>query len=113
VAPRPHNSGHLTIEACQASQFEQQVRVVCGLPLGDTGLLFPVAAMVNLMGELWSEGEPDWNAVLASPASHLHLYGKRHAATGRKMGHITGTGIDRQSVVDRLLAVREKLTTRV
>jgi 5-(carboxyamino)imidazole ribonucleotide synthase len=109
VAPRPHNSGHLTIEACHTSQFEQQVRVVCGLPLGDTSLLFPVAAMVNLMGELWSPEEPNWNAVFASPASHLHLYGKRHAATGRKMGHITCTGTDRKGVVSRARDIRDSV----
>ena len=110
VAPRPHNSAHLTIEACATSQFEQQVRVVTGMPLGDTSLLFPVAAMVNLMGELWSDKEPSWSKVLADPKLHLHLYGKRHAATGRKMGHITSTGTDRHDLVHRLVNARQALT---
>jgi len=109
VAPRPHNSGHLSIEACNTSQFEQQVRVVCGLPLGDTSLRVPAAAMVNLMGELWSEGEPDWSIVLAIPGLHLHLYDKGQAAIGRKMGHITATGHDAGEIAAKLIAVRDSL----
>lgn len=109
VAPRPHNSGHLSIEACHTSQFEQQVRVVCGLPLGDTSLRVPAAAMVNLMGELWNEGEPDWRVVLASPGLNLHLYDKRQAAVGRKMGHITATGSEASEIVATLVAVRDSL----
>ncbi len=109
VAPRPHNSGHMSIEACHTSQFEQQVRVVCGLPLGDTSLRVPAAAMVNLMGELWNEGEPDWRVVLASPGLHLHLYDKRQAAVGRKMGHITATGCEASEIVATLVAVRDSL----
>jgi 5-(carboxyamino)imidazole ribonucleotide synthase len=88
IAPRPHNSGHLTIDACCTSQFEQQLRAVCGLPLGATDLLHP-AAMANLLGDLWTEGEPDWNAALAMADVRLHLYGKRNARPGRKMGHLT------------------------
>ena len=76
LAPRPHNSGHWTIEGCVTSQFEQHVRAVCGLPFGGTGMLRP-SAMVNLLGDVWSEGEPDWAAALAEPNVHLHLYGKR------------------------------------
>ena len=88
IAPRPHNSGHLTFDACRTSQFEQQVRAVCGLPLGSPELLQP-AAMANLLGDLWQDGEPGWAEALARPGIRLHLYGKREAKTGRKMGHLT------------------------
>ncbi len=88
LAPRPHNSGHLTIEACRTSQFEQQLRAICGLPLGSPELLQP-AAMANLLGDLWSAGEPDWRAALSVPGVNLHLYGKATARPGRKMGHLT------------------------
>lgn len=92
IAPRPHNSGHLTIDACDTSQFEQQVRAVCGLPLGNTALLTPAAAMINLMGEMWQDGPPDWAAVLRIDGCHLHLYDKGAAKPGRKMGHLTISG---------------------
>ena len=88
IAPRPHNSGHYTIDACVTSQFEQQARVLCGLPLGATALHCP-AAMVNLLGELWAGGEPRWEHVLRHPGAKLHLYGKGEARPGRKMGHFT------------------------
>jgi len=88
VAPRPHNSGHLTIDAHACSQFEQQVRAVCGLPLGSTEALTP-AAMANLLGDLWAEDQPDWAAALAVPGVALHLYGKDEPRPGRKMGHLT------------------------
>ena len=88
IAPRPHNSGHLTIEAAVTSQFEQHVRAICGLPLGDASRPGP-AAMVNLLGDLWREGTPDWQAALAYPDVKLHLYGKREPRPGRKMGHLT------------------------
>ncbi|HUL94990.1 MAG TPA: 5-(carboxyamino)imidazole ribonucleotide synthase [Usitatibacter sp.] len=88
IAPRPHNSGHYTIDACRTSQFEQQVRVLCGLPLGDPSQHSP-AVMVNLLGDIWRDGPPRWEAVLAHPGAHLHLYGKRDARPGRKMGHVT------------------------
>jgi 5-(carboxyamino)imidazole ribonucleotide synthase len=96
MAPRPHNSGHYTQNACVASQFEQQARVMAGLPLADTRLLSP-AVMLNLLGDVWLESgsdepcEPDWRAVLAKPRTSLHLYGKREARRGRKMGHINVT----------------------
>ncbi|HYO25742.1 MAG TPA: 5-(carboxyamino)imidazole ribonucleotide synthase [Lacipirellulaceae bacterium] len=90
IAPRPHNSGHLSIDACHCSQFEQQVRAVCGLPLGSFDLAVPAAAMANLLGDVWQQGEPRWAAVLADPRLHLHLYGKTDARPGRKMGHLTG-----------------------
>jgi 5-(carboxyamino)imidazole ribonucleotide synthase len=92
IAPRPHNSGHLTIEACRTSQFEQQLRAICGLPLGSTDLIFPSAAMANVMGDRWQAGQPpDWIPILKTPGAHLHLYDKGEAKIGRKMGHITLT----------------------
>ena len=86
IAPRTHNSGHFTIDACVTSQFEQQVRTVCNLPFGSTELLSPVV-MTNLLGDIWRETQPDWTKVLNSPKSKLHLYGKAAARAGRKMGH--------------------------
>ena len=88
IAPRPHNSGHLTIDACETSQFEQQVRAICGLPLGSTRQLAP-AAMANLLGDCWSGGEPDWAAALSVTGTRLLLYGKHQPRPGRKMGHLT------------------------
>jgi 5-(carboxyamino)imidazole ribonucleotide synthase len=88
IAPRPHNSGHLTIAACETSQFEQQVRAICGLPLGSTRQLAP-AAMANLLGDCWANGDPDWAAALAVPGVSLLLYGKSEPRPGRKMGHFT------------------------
>lgn len=90
IAPRPHNSGHWTIDACVTNQFEQQVRAICGLPLGSADQLQP-AGMLNLLGDIWSNGEPDWGEVLKDRNAKLHLYGKREARIGRKMGHITVT----------------------
>ena len=97
IAPRPHNSGHYTMDACVSSQFEQQVRAMARLPLGDTRQLAPVA-MLNLLGDLWFEEgggqarEPAWNKVLAHPDAKLHLYGKSAPHIGRKMGHINCLG---------------------
>jgi 5-(carboxyamino)imidazole ribonucleotide synthase len=88
LAPRPHNSGHYTFDACVTSQFEQQLRAVCGLPLGSSALLTPVV-MWNLLGHLWEKGEPDWSVILSEPRAKLHLYGKAKARPGRKMGHVT------------------------
>lgn len=88
MAPRPHNSGHLTIEGHATSQFGQQLRAVCGLPLGSSDPLRP-SAMANLLGDLWADGEPDWAAALALPGVSLHLYGKAEPSEGRKMGHLT------------------------
>jgi len=88
LAPRPHNSGHLTFDACVTSQFEQQLRAVCGLPLGSAEYLRP-AAMANLLGDLWENGEPSWEAALKYPELKLHLYGKLEPRKGRKMGHLT------------------------
>lgn len=87
IAPRPHNSGHYTLDACVTDQFEQQVRAVCGLPLGDTTLLSPVV-MINMLGDIWHNGKaPKWQKLLDQPNVKLHLYGKREARPGRKMGH--------------------------
>ncbi len=112
IAPRPHNSGHLTIEAAFTSQFEQQVRALCGLPLGATDLVMP-AAMVNLLGDLWAQadGQPRWDAALrADPDVSLHLYGKRTPAPGRKMGHLTVLDPDPQTALDRVLEARLRLS---
>jgi 5-(carboxyamino)imidazole ribonucleotide synthase len=109
LAPRPHNSGHLTIEAAVTSQFEQQVRALCDLPLGDTRLRQP-AAMANLLGDLWAAGPPDWPAALRTdPGAHLHLYGKRTAKPGRKMGHLTVLDPDPDAALARALAARAAL----
>ncbi len=112
IAPRPHNSGHLTIHACETSQFEQQVRAVCGLPLGSTRQLAP-AAMANLLGDCWVNGEPDWAAALAVPGVSLVLYGKREPRPGRKMGHLTALAESVEEAIAnvtraRSLACREK-----
>ncbi len=86
IAPRPHNSGHFTLDACVTSQFEQQVRMVCDLPAGDTRLLSPVI-MVNILGDVWQHGGPHWDVLLKESNAKLHLYGKLKARPGRKMGH--------------------------
>jgi 5-(carboxyamino)imidazole ribonucleotide synthase len=106
LAPRPHNSGHLTIDACITSQFEQQLRSVCGLPLGSIEMLRP-AAMANLLGDVWKNGEPDWAAACSIPEVKLHLYGKLEPRPGRKMGHLTataGTAHEAEQVVRRARA---------
>ena len=133
IAPRPHNSGHLTIEACVTSQFEQQLRTVCGLPVGDTTYLRP-AAMANLLGDLWDvqrrgaeaqrekpahhlrksaekNGDPDWTAVLTDPSLKLHLYGKKTARPGRKMGHITALADTVEAAEKIVRGARRRLET--
>ena len=109
LAPRPHNSGHLTIEACPSSQFDQQLRAVCGLPLGSTQRQAPVA-MVNLLGDQWQGHTPNWAAALTDANVNLHLYGKAEPRNGRKMGHITAFGADREDAARRALAARAALT---
>jgi 5-(carboxyamino)imidazole ribonucleotide synthase len=109
LAPRPHNSGHFTIEACATSQFEQQVRALCRLPLGSTEQFRP-AATANLLGDLWQGGEPDWRAALAVPNVALHLYGKRAARAGRKMGHLTALAQTTDEALRAVLAARAALT---
>lgn len=108
LAPRPHNSGHLTIDAAVTSQFEQQLRTICGLPLGSTELLRP-AAMANLLGDLWEHGEPDWAAACAHPGVKLHLYGKQEPRKGRKMGHLTALASTIELAQETVLAARAAL----
>lgn len=105
LAPRPHNSGHLTFDACITSQFEQQLRAICGLPLGSTELLRP-AAMANLLGDLWSAGTPDWSKVCSFPEVKLHLYGKESARAGRKMGHLTALAATAEAAAQLAVAAR-------
>ncbi|MEM9280236.1 MAG: 5-(carboxyamino)imidazole ribonucleotide synthase [Verrucomicrobiota bacterium] len=110
MAPRPHNSGHHTIDACDTSQFEQQVRAICGLPLGSARLHSPTV-MLNLLGEVWGEkgSDPDWSDLLALPGASLHLYGKHEARGGRKMGHVTFTAADLDSALRTERRAREIL----
>jgi 5-(carboxyamino)imidazole ribonucleotide synthase len=107
LAPRPHNSGHWTLDAALTSQFEQQVRAACGLGLGDTTRAAPAVAMVNLLGDLWEHGEPDWATVLATDGAHLHLYGKATPRPGRKMGHITVTAGSTNEAIGLAVACRD------
>jgi len=115
MAPRPHNSGHYTVDACVASQYEQQVRALCGLPLG-AARAHSAAAMVNLLGDLWYDGEhyrePDWAGLYAFPSLKLHLYAKHHARPGRKMGHFTVIGDDAAEVHATALAARAAIGIR-
>ncbi len=111
IAPRPHNSGHYSIDACVTSQFEQQVRTLCGLPLGATTQLSP-AVMVNLLGDVWRNGGPDWNVVLQHPAVKLHLYGKIEARPGRKMGHYTVLGSDIETALSEALHIKQQLESK-
>ena len=105
IAPRPHNSGHYSIDACFTSQFEQQVRVLCGLPLGNTAM-YSAVVMVNLLGDLWQKGEPDWSHVLKQPSTKLHLYGKVEARLGRKMGHFTVLGETTDMALSRAIKIK-------
>ena len=117
MAPRPHNSGHYTLDACVTNQYEQQVRALCGLPLGDTKS-HSAAVMVNLLGDLWYSGgsghtrEPDWYKLLAVPNLKLHLYGKRHARPGRKMGHFTVLGEYPEKVRETAMMARAAIGIR-
>ncbi|MGL1834412.1 5-(carboxyamino)imidazole ribonucleotide synthase [Rhodocyclaceae bacterium SMB388] len=115
MAPRPHNSGHHTVDACMTSQYEQQVRALTGLPLGEPRQ-HSAAVMVNLLGELWFRGEhqhePDWSVLHAVPGLRLHLYGKHHARAGRKMGHFTVIGEDAPTVLERAMQARDAIGIR-
>ncbi len=111
IAPRPHNSGHWSIEACVTSQFEQQARITVGAPVAPTDLLRP-AATANLMGDLWRDGEPLWERLLAMPDVKLHMYGKAEPRPGRKMGHLTALGDSALAARERVLAARAALTGR-
>ena len=108
LAPRPHNSGHFTLDGCKTSQFEQQVRILCDLPLGETGLLLP-SAMGNLMGDLWVNGKPDFGVLLSNPRVKLYLYGKSEARPGRKMGHFTLLGQETGQVLQEARNLLQKL----
>lgn len=110
LAPRTHNSGHLTLDACVTSQFEQQVRAICGLPLGSTRLRTP-AAMVNLLGDVWFDagGTPDWSAALSDPDVRLHLYGKAEPRRARKMGHLTLSAPTVDEAIRRVREARDRL----
>jgi 5-(carboxyamino)imidazole ribonucleotide synthase len=123
MAPRPHNSGHYTIDACVSSQFEQQVRVLAGMPLGSVRALAP-SVMVNLLGDCWfAQGgdaggadvarEPDWAAVLAHPGVKLHLYGKSQARPGRKMGHATVLGASADECLQTAVLIEQQLGIRL
>ncbi|HKP69150.1 MAG TPA: 5-(carboxyamino)imidazole ribonucleotide synthase [Pyrinomonadaceae bacterium] len=109
LAPRPHNSGHLTFDACRTSQFAQQLRAVCGLPLGSTEFFHP-AAMVNLLGDVWANGEPQWARALELPGVSLHLYGKAEPRAGRKMGHITALANTVNEACELVRRARAELT---
>lgn len=109
IAPRPHNSGHYTIDACVTSQFEQQVRILCGMPLGSTAT-HGAAVMVNLLGDLWQQGEPQWEQVLRHPSVKLHLYGKLAARPGRKMGHYTVLAETAETALQLALEIKQSLT---
>jgi len=111
LAPRPHNSGHLTIDACRTNQFEQQLRAVCGLPFGSTEFFQP-AAMANLLGDLWKAGEPNFAGALQNPNVKLHLYGKREARNGRKMGHLTALADTAREAVKIVTKARTDLTPK-
>jgi 5-(carboxyamino)imidazole ribonucleotide synthase len=111
LAPRPHNSGHLTFDACAVSQFEQQLRAVCGLPLGSTEFYKP-AAMANLLGDIWQTGEPNWANALKFPNLKLHLYGKAEARSGRKMGHLTALAATAREAAETVRKAREELAAK-
>ena len=108
LAPRPHNSGHLTFDACVTSQFEQQLRAVCGLPLGSTAFYKP-AAMANLLGDLWQDGEPNWASAVDQENLKLHLYGKTEPRAGRKMGHLTAVADTANEAAAMVREARMKL----
>lgn len=112
LAPRPHNSGHLTIDAHETSQFEQQVRTVCGLPLGSVQPVAPAAAMANLLGDHWTDGTPNWAAALAQLGVRLHLYGKEDPRPGRKMGHLTATAPNVDQAQRAVIAARTALSEK-
>jgi 5-(carboxyamino)imidazole ribonucleotide synthase len=112
LAPRPHNSGHWTLDVAQTSQFEQQIRAICGLGLGDTMLTRRAAAMVNLLGDLWETSEPDWQRAFDQPNAALHLYGKAEARPGRKMGHLTVWAESGQEAEVRARQARDRLSRR-
>ena len=108
LAPRPHNSYHASEYACSTDQFEQAIRAICGLPLGDTKLIQP-AAIANLLGDLWLERTPRFDLALSVPGVHLNLYGKHEARKGRKMGHLAATGETPEQAIERVMLAHQKL----
>jgi 5-(carboxyamino)imidazole ribonucleotide synthase len=108
LAPRPHNSYHASERACDTSQFEQAIRAVCNLPLGDVDVVQP-AAIINLLGDLWAEREPHFDAALSVPGVRLHLYEKQRPRSGRKMGHLSASGKTPQDAVGRVMEAKELL----
>jgi 5-(carboxyamino)imidazole ribonucleotide synthase len=110
LAPRPHNSGHWTLDAARTSQFEQQVRALVGEPLGDPSMTCSAVSMVNILGERWANGEPLFELAAGNSSAHLHLYGKKNARAGRKMGHLTVTGDHADAVVHSAASLRQALT---
>lgn len=108
IAPRPHNSGHYTLDACQSSQFEQQVRMLCGLPSGNCELVSPVV-MINILGDVWGNSEPNWGTLLSQPNIKLHLYGKAAARVGRKMGHYNVLTAEREQAMQSAADTFEQL----
>ena len=110
VAPRPHNSGHWTLDAAQTSQFEQQVRALVGMPLGSTAMTHPAVVMLNLLGDRWAHGEPNFALAASDSAAHLHMYGKSEAKPGRKMGHLTVVGNEMSQVLTHARQLRDAIT---
>ena len=109
IAPRPHNSGHYTLDACTANQFEQQVRLMCGLPPAAIDMITP-CCMANILGDVWPvQGEPDWSIILAQQTTKLHLYGKKQARIGRKMGHFTVLAESSSQAWQEALAISDAL----
>jgi 5-(carboxyamino)imidazole ribonucleotide synthase len=110
IAPRPHNSGHWTLDGANTSQFDQQVRALCGVPLVKPTMTAPAVAMVNLLGDRWEHGEPDWLAMTADSRARLHLYGKHEARPGRKMGHLTVVADTRDEAIALAYELRDRGT---
>jgi 5-(carboxyamino)imidazole ribonucleotide synthase len=110
IAPRPHNSGHWTLDGANTSQFDQQVRALCGVPLVKPTMTAPAVAMVNLLGDRWEHGEPDWSAMTADSRARLHLYGKHEARPGRKMGHLTVVADTRDEAIGLACELRDRGT---
>ncbi len=108
LAPRPHNSYHASERACETSQFEQAIRAICGLPLGEVDIVRP-AAIANLLGDLWLDRDPQFDRALAIPGVHLHLYEKHQPRKGRKMGHLSAAGVTPEQAVERVLTAMREL----
>jgi 5-(carboxyamino)imidazole ribonucleotide synthase len=110
MAPRPHNSGHYTIEACVTSQFENHIRAVLNMPLGSTKMIKPSAVMINLLGKKEGDGiVENYNKALNNPDIHLHIYGKQESRLGRKMGHITLLGKDKKKILREAKKIEKQI----